>query len=572
MNDKLFYSIWRNNFIRNLIREKEFQDVEIDVDSSYLKENYKCLSLLSLADKTFIKCVIQNNDQLLDFINNQYNYLVNSLEFINVIPPIRFPNDIKKLTINIEKQLASEVDFQDIPSSVTNLRIIATFPNSFVGQIPISVREFYLKGYHSNLVLSLPTSLTKCEFHIHPSRIDKPINIPSTVKKFDTSVSIDILSKIVFNTPDQSAPKDLNVDDFKADLSKYSQFPLLKLKNLQWLKGLNIFIPFSNTDQITLGLIPSNITKIYIYELYMGNLMPGVFPESLEVLYLAYEKEIQVGILPPSLLEFKLFENDILLKAGILPTSLKRFKNYNYYSNMLTKDLVPPSLKKLSLTHYNRPIDFNLPDSLEILTLVKYNHPFSLPLPKNLKKLCLYYFDQAIGLSTLPNSLENLFLGSEAEWKFPQELKLDNLKKLGINILNQSVCDIMSNVTKVCISFHEISSNLVMLPQSIKKLRLERIGSDGYLYQNLLPKRVEYLTLTRLKIAESGLIPNSCSYLETDQIDFEKGHLPRSIKDIRIKPIVMCDDDRDIFFNRYSGNDIFPTKNINLDKRFITLK
>lgn len=285
-------------------------------------------------------------------------------------------------------------------------------------------------------------------------------------------------------------------------------------------------------------------------------LYEGIFPNTLRELELSnfFKLPIQKGVLPESLVKFRINSDYEHSLKGILPESLKvlilkgnlrnkEFENgeipegiekltislHRNNNQLIPDDLIPRSVKILNLENVNRRYWKNgfFPEGLELLNLrdwVRDGEP-------------LFEFKGDI----LPSTLKDLYMKVIGSVHFEENCIPDGLKKFHLychseitgygRILPNSVevleMEIMGIIVKeefrYPTSLRELSitgfyKNLNHLPNTIEKLILKNTSygmEKGY-----IPESVRYLKMIFVPDWEMDMTPSSLEYLETDGMNY----------------------------------------------------
>jgi len=183
--DNLYFRIWRNNYIRNCIRNNQLRDRIIVINNiEYLNDNKKYLSLLSHNDmieyNIYTKFEINSQDKLVQYNINKKNHLIN---YISI--------DLTDKDINDEKEFGC--DF--INDGVTRLEVVlGNDGKEWGGRLPRSLREFSILGSRNNfsniqgvadeLLLNLPSQLVKLHISAEYSiTTNEQIVLPESLTK-----------------------------------------------------------------------------------------------------------------------------------------------------------------------------------------------------------------------------------------------------------------------------------------------------------------------------------------------------------------------------------------------------
>ncbi|KAF2078456.1 hypothetical protein CYY_000206 [Polysphondylium violaceum] len=491
-NNRYFYSLWRNRYIRDCIRNNVCSDTFIDATIEYLNNNHRFLSLFSYNEKVeyniIIHVKIKNRDDVIEYVNNKHRDLIDRISIVNGVD-VTIDNDQQQQQ---QQQQPSRVIRYDCDLFHQGLQSLS-FPNQKhmvgSGKLPDSIRKLTIseavdKNINNPLVdmilAELPSQLERLSLP-RGLNINVPTcKLPNTLKDFRFRGTYENLKPFV-------VPPNKVFDctiDVKSD------------QDLQWLTQHTwVNQAIFKTEFDATRVLPSHLTSIKI-DFLDGRLEKGILPSSLTSLYIFdYDEPLEVGVLPPGLLELDLPDYDHPLEQGHLPDSLT----------------------ELDLGSYNQPLE-----------------PFVLP--NNLTRLTMYSFNQeCFQANTLPHSLSYLQLWS-FKGSFEHVGSLDNplyncyMPQLIVDTLHESVATLLQNVTTIKITTNQIGNNVYLKDTAIQDLVIV-YRSDRYnLYPGFLPSTLQKLDIIGLDIKMDNLIPQSCIYLKTDIVDLNSKLIPLSVQ------------------------------------------
>jgi len=397
--NKLFYSIWRNRYLRSCIRNKQFQDIVIKINLKDLvidisnNSNSKYLTLFTDKDKKDNRISIRLEievDQFNQYINSHYRDIVNDLVFIKKHNKSKVCLDCSQLPRDSLTRLSCYFDEytvggDNLPMSLTTLII--------------NLRGYNIHGIKAvdQVLENLPPLLCKLSIP-YKYQINNRVNLPHTLQ--DLCYSTNSKSSLTNISPSLSSTITKPFSNYEALVETLDD--LYWYHDQQWISKLDVTT--TAATPITHGMIPSHIKQLRLC--HNGAIDDGALPDSLE--WISIKTNIPVKRLPvlPHQLRF-LYINDLAqqLSKGILPPTLELL-HINKYNQPLMTDVLPNGLKVLRLDNFNQPIDTNvLPQSLKNLDLPCYNHELKpYVLPPNLQILRLKVHHQPnIYIQTISN-------------------------------------------------------------------------------------------------------------------------------------------------------------------------
>ncbi|KAM9960887.1 hypothetical protein ACTFIW_010045 [Dictyostelium discoideum] len=464
-NDRLFFSIWRNKYLRDKITK----EIKIYLNAHRLIRFKNCEQLNQYEYKDSLSKVIIE-DPSTPLLNIPLN--ITELEFdpkSEHIATIKtnLPNHIEKLYFNYNYSYYSTSNFLNSLTSLKELRL-GGFQN--VIKIPESVTNLHL-GY--SLYGNLKTS---------PSP-PPPLNfIPQSVT--------------ILNTGELSTPIDKNGNSF---LPK-------NLKELTFGKAYN--------HPIKLRQLPTSLTKL---TLFSGNCQNQILPKlgsntSITSLtfgnkFINKKTQFKVGDLPQNLTFLDLGHMfNMKLVKDVLPSSLITLKLSKNYDHSLSGEVLPKSLKTLHLGQkFNQQILSNdLPSQLEEITLS-------------------WLFCHSI--SNFPNSIKTLIM--EDHFKGPLEKLPSSLTKLSIktgyyssikpNIIPSTVKDLLISSYQNNLLPNTIPSSCINLsiPFGSFDFEITNNNNNNSTTTTIFPNSIKYLNFGTWsnKLIPPNILPTSLTTL-----------------------------------------------------------
>ncbi|KAF2076280.1 hypothetical protein CYY_002395 [Polysphondylium violaceum] len=495
--DYLFNQIYRNPYLKQIIRKHLCSNVSIRVSIEYLINNY---NYLSCKDYTLNICLglegLEMEDQYMA-LDEKYRNLVTELYVFQTMEPTKFSQLLQLLPSNIRhlNQNNSEIG-QNCGPDLTELYLSLYFgPTTPLekNMVPSTIKKLDLSGYHHTINQGvLPDSIEKITFYYNtdnltffnesvlPENKSKPVEIELNMLK-------DLEQRPVFNT-------------------KYNITQL--------------YLRLGPTIEVDSNLIPSTVTKLTFAYLVV---------------------ELKPNVIPHSVTDLELSDYNLELKVGSLPPNLKIFKSY-YYNQPFEPFVLPNTLTYIELDSFNQQLDYGvLPTSLVTLKLYGYSHglaPGILPDVPSLKSLALPSFDDTFSQDMIPSSLTLLHMRYTESISilphFPASLKHLRLSNFNGNghFLNQ----IPTHIETLDLIFSYLDSRGLEcpLPQHLKTLRLTDSAPNSIPSQ-YLPQSLRKLVIEKDQLTfEPAYEGQECVYPPTLQYlgvypQFKTGNLPKSL-------------------------------------------
>ncbi|KAF2070323.1 hypothetical protein CYY_008360 [Polysphondylium violaceum] len=500
---QLFYLIWRNNYIRRLIRNINCRGLCISVDNEYLKENHQYLSLFSDRDKRDYNISFRFDGSFQDYTESEYKGIVN-------VVCLR------------DSDLLSEsaFDFNQLHQGVTILSFRTCLGKTGVGQLPTNLTFLDIDRYDQqntapivhHMLSNLPGTLETLILDDH-HLLTSTYVMPESLTNLYYESTYDNLKMLV--VPPNKVYKDciLYVDSMEA---------LQWLHHNTWINNINI-----SFSLLTENAIPSHV------RMESSTVKPEwVFPPMLQSLFCAWTSSISFSHLS-HLKHLYLCTIPKKMDKYTLPRSLLEL---NMPLNLpLDHDVLPPHLTTLYLYSFNHPLTPGLlPNTLTDIRLEYFNQPLMpFVLPRGLKKLSMSSFAQPIIFeNSLPASLVHLLIGNFTGSFELSCQPLDNLKRLEIASLVPSLPVVLKNVKRITIlgrSINVASGGTCLANTSIESLHLY-LQKRHILSPNTFPRTIKYLTLSNFAITTSDVIPDGCVYVKSVNQTIDPQHIPPSVK------------------------------------------
>ncbi|KAF2071909.1 hypothetical protein CYY_006766 [Polysphondylium violaceum] len=487
-NNNLFYSVWRNIFLRDLVRVKVFVNTKKRISFDDLETNNPLVSLTNedkLKHNIFLESFIFDQEDFENYVKNPYRHVLNSIHFNSSVytPPQQYDDEEEEAQEQEEEQGGveeiKELDLQCIHQGVHCVSFdIKTNSKPCQGFLPDSVTQVSI----SEMDGECNTQFINSIIHSLPSGL-KSLSIPEEYKFTSPYVMNDTLHTLQYRSTHDSmqwlvrSPNKV-LDACTLEIKAKEEYAWLG--NNKWITSAAVI---RSMGDLCSNIVPQHVVKLSI-EYDDAVIQPDAFPKKLELLKCTHPIRFDKNVLPYSNL------THITLK---------------YYFEKLEKDILPCSLEHLKIGHFEQPLDQVgvFPQGLKTLVLKKFDHPFHpFVLPQGLQILNMPHFKQPfIQANVLPPSLLHLemqlFSGSFESGSAP----LDNLQLLTVDALDASISLLLTNVVKLRIwtlngfkkgtslyntsiqdlflySYERVSVNQSSLPQHLKKFRADGLDID----------------------------------------------------------------------------------------------
>jgi len=453
--DRVFYSIWKNKYIRNYIKNKVCQDLVIEIKSiKELQDDHRLISLFTEQDKRdnniYIRLIINDEEEYDQYIkissdNNQCQQLV-------VVDDICLKTDI-------------DLNFNMFHQGIKRIEMFIYLETKITGRLPQSLTELVVKSQYveiynqslDNVLMNIPASLRKLTLPLY--KFTKRVELPSTLECLNYTTRISDINNLVM-------PPNKVYEGYQVVVNSLDQLQLVH--NLPWVHKLQI-------RQVRTTLkhdhIPSHIKHLSLDE--NGFVEDDSFPQGLLSLTIAVDIPINISSLPRCLTHLDINSYGYQLKKGMLPPTLKKLQIYHYFEPLVAGAL-PDGLTSLSLPRFNQELDVKaLPSSLTELDLdyfTKELKPFALPphlKSLNLNKYSVSYTEP----NCLPNTLTSLKI-FQISGPIEYAPQMNHLTYLSIGILNQSVVRMIENCNNITLDIKSIDPNVNLQDTHIHLINL----------------------------------------------------------------------------------------------------
>ncbi|KAF2071479.1 hypothetical protein CYY_007195 [Polysphondylium violaceum] len=466
MIDDLFFSIWRNKYLRKKIAPLSYTQYVIIKNITVLDKKYEYLSLLNHYHVPVVYH-IRDLDHLCIYTSHKHNYLITHV----IVSASFYKNHLHLL--QQQQSPATPILFGiSISESDSDSKIIGK-------ELPLSIQ------YYSNTRLK---PLTKDD-------------IPRSVTSLFLGTSNIELGVI------PEGVKTLVIDKQGEQIFKFENLPR-SLTSLYFFSNT-----YSNGEKVDFDLLPPNLLSFNLNILddldCTGNL-----PKSLTCL------SHNPKIIPDGLVRLNM-KSITHLSDYIFPKSLTYLKyNYILFDSQSSKISFPPNLKTLLLDSCPNSIlnQDNCPSGILSYSNINYFENFEVPyIPPTATKVYLKFLNEIKELPIIPTSVTHLEIVSKFAKVVPNGYFSNNITKLAFHS-DQDLYPglIPSSVTKLTLTYAKpIQAHVI--PSSVKKLSLK-----GPKVSIELPNSITSLSFENQNQVYSDIvIPNSVTKLKVRNMDFK---------------------------------------------------
>ncbi|KAF2076704.1 hypothetical protein CYY_001961 [Polysphondylium violaceum] len=534
-----FYLIWRDIYLKRLIRNQLLSDVHINIDLDDLDDDgfVEYFSTVSTKDRLenriFIRLEILDKEYYREYLDHPHRHIINEL----CIEMIAVPKDYYFKKVG---SLPVLFDWCLIPEQVQKLSLYIHPSDDVVGQgrLHDGLIDLFIGSQEDEfncelvdgLLLSLPPNLQKLSL---PSQYEikvKGVQLPSSLHTLDYECKFDSLKNLIVPS-DNHTLKDFRIVDIKLDDLQY-------LGHQSWINDISLF---NINDNIEADLLPSHIKYLSLKNTL--GLRGSSLPRGLESLTLY--RRFNLDGLPTTLKSLAIFFGQPHNRL-FLPQGLVRIEIYDFDQPLNGLFSSTSNLESLRLDEFNHNIQIgDLPNSLTTLKLQRFNQPLPpFVLPRGLKNLIINRYNHSLEKDTIPPLVSILHIGSFCN-SYSSIGPLDCLKEIEVYSLDESLGLMLGNVKKISIMFRCIQARDTLRScTSIQNLTLCQLSSPSILKirsnrplpAEFLPGNLRKLKTTRVEFEPvKGVIPDGCVFLETDIFDLSPDILPLSIKRYKYK-------------------------------------
>ncbi|KAM9990138.1 hypothetical protein ACTFIY_006180 [Dictyostelium cf. discoideum] len=460
-NDKLFFKIWRNNFIKDNI-----------------------LQHLKLYSYNYWPRIFSNCQSIKDRETKEY------LNSIHLSPFPNFGTDGNENVIDDLNDNNSDVSLSDSDGEYDTRHdsiYYKTIKKKDKYQVATLTNE---PKKNKKFRLSL-----KVSNNVNINNNNQGLNSSSSSSSSSSIGSISSRNSIIGNSND-------NINFQEEEEVKVEEEEIITFMNQNFLnlilpfKTLEfVFVDFRNVSapykQYPIPLIPESVKYLRIGDFYRGWSFKDYFQngngKNLTSLDLGncFTQEIIPNLLPPNLVELTIgsqFSRE--LKVNSLPNTLQYlYIGHSFDVEFSSEGILPNSLTDLRLASYNQPFRGNILSNLQ-----------------NLKKLILPRFNQLIYPGFLPQSLQFLRFGYSFESKIKENSLPNNLKYFKIQSdWKQYIQPKLFPISLKSLKFKSYSMNLANLPINLKYLKIKQLNN-----KSLNNKNVSIISKVKNKINNSN--------------------------------------------------------------------
>ncbi|KAF2070325.1 hypothetical protein CYY_008362 [Polysphondylium violaceum] len=483
----IFFLVWRNGYIKRLIRNSLLRDRVINFTSlAIVNQNHGYLDTLTIEDKLenniFIRLVIKDTITFLEYINTPDKRLVNDLivcvvdggggdsALFDWCVVFKEFGHLHRLELEVSRQMSTHGIQLQLPHSITDLRITRSLVESNDQFYSEFIQEVLRCLPDKLCYLSLPNGLT----------ITTEVVLPGSVVDLEFESTFDNLCRL--RVPPNRV------------------FPSCRLKvrspeALDWLQGQRW------------------ITSVLIARLWADKIdhtfNTNILPSRVCALEIHYQHDYRV----------ELFERHSL------PSNLESFTVF-LYNRPIGPHVLPSTLKVLNLSGFNHELEMGiLPNTLTSLNLSVFNKELKpMVLPNQLQTLSLDSFKNN-GLHLSPNSLPPSLTCLNLPSYYGSFSSVGPLKKLSVLSLYslgqcQSIIDNIFLSRRLEISFQDIDQGInLQLQTHIKHLYLHYIGLAELIVDSkefILPPSLFKLTTYNIDLRNNDQIPEGCIHITKD--------------------------------------------------------
>ncbi|KAF2078465.1 hypothetical protein CYY_000215 [Polysphondylium violaceum] len=510
----LFYTVYRNKYLRNLIRDNKYRGLVKEITLDQLENDHQFIASLVDSYNTdnkfndnntrnnniIFKLIIFNYHQFDRFINGPHRHLINSIRI-----------NEKLSAFGVDRELsweeAIEFDLGMIPQGIQRLDITVDESVRGTGQLPDSITELKVNqsityrqnevNFFDHLFANLPPNLAKLALPYELKLIQRKVVLPPSLIDLDIKAGSEILNNFVVQGLDRQ---------FKSTIMKIDSAEDLEiLENLGWIN-----------------------------KIILGSRLGGkkvVVPHHVQHITNPYSSQPFKSItFPPNLKSLHWPKVDMVIEKGLFPDCLKSL-NINLYDHPIEPAVLPNGLESLYIQCKSPLEQGSVPCKLKTLFLYNYNHALkSNVLPVGLKSLTCNTFDNVLGSNSLPTTISYLEL-REFKGSFELVGPLNHLSKLFIDTMDASVSILLANVKRIEIYCKKITPDCSLKHTAIKNLYLFKIGNPHTLSTDFLPSDLVKLVMSNADIKSPNVIPNGCVFLKHD-LFLEPSFIPSSVKKI----------------------------------------
>ncbi|KAM9953635.1 hypothetical protein ACTFIR_008721 [Dictyostelium discoideum] len=458
-NDKLFFKIWRNNFIKDNI-----------------------LQHLKLYSYNYWPRIFSNCQSIKERETKEY------LNSIHLSPFPNFGTDGNEFVIDDLNDNNSDVSLSDSDNDGYDTNHDSIYYKT------IKKKEKYPMSTLINKSKENKTFRLSLKVSNNVNNVNIINNSSSSISRSRSSSSSSIGSissrnSIIGNNNENINFQEEEVEEEEELITFMDQNFLNLILPFKTLES--VFVDFRNVSapykQFPIPLIPESVKYLRIGDFYRGWSFSDYFQngngKNLTSLNLGncFTQEIKPNLLPPNLVELTIgsqFSRE--LKVNSLPNTLQYlYIGHSFDIEFSSEGILPNSLTDLRLAAYNQPFRGNILSNLQ-----------------NLKKLILPRFNQIIYPGFLPQSLQFLRFGYSFKSKIKEYSLPSNLKYFKIQSdWKQYIQPKLFPISLKSLKFKSHSTDLTNLPIDLKYLKISQFNN-----KSLNNKKVSIITKVKNKI------------------------------------------------------------------------
>ncbi|KAF2072071.1 hypothetical protein CYY_006613 [Polysphondylium violaceum] len=456
MADQLFYSIYRNIFLHNVILQHKCNNLELEISVSYLNQYHRYLSKLDCENyNRNIFVPISSDEEADKYLESNYKHLITRLSIVDDIAVSKQQAVLSQLPDNLKSLEQAYGFFGNYGSNLKKLEIDFRFTpihKDFAQDtLPKNLTSLWINGYNGaigkdvlpdsltdlNIVCSNAQQLSNCY-----SSTNNPLNIYLTIT--------DPIQRPVFlNRKHHFKYLDLTIENVAFEVGDIPD----TVQTLS-LRGLG---------ELQANVIPASVTDLELSH-YNFQFKSGDLPQGLLKLYASqYNQPLEPNVLPSGIIDLSLKSFNHPLVANTLPSSLLELR-LHAFDQPLLPNILPNKLESLVLVDHSQTIQCDvLPNSLKQL-FVKHTTPFtsSQCFPSSLSKLEIDVFDGTPGfMQLIPESVKTLYL--DFVHRSPQHQ----------NITFDGHVSLPQHITSLTLGWSVYTIPSSFLPQSLLRLSIE---------------------------------------------------------------------------------------------------
>ncbi|KAF2069128.1 hypothetical protein CYY_009553 [Polysphondylium violaceum] len=391
-NNILFFSIWRDKYIRRTISNNRLKNKVIPLGVGYLERNHEYFELLDRSSFNILLEIVLDNIELQSLIKSEYSSLIDSLnidlckaEHVKMWDQtviFKLPFYLKRITLTTSletrfdlKCLPNTLEYLSIalrkinvvgdlaPGTALKTLILHDCPANYLARLLMPTLEhLVLDSFQGELVLdTLPSNLKTLAVNHGRAPIGTPPDSLTDLRMNERPIE----ALVNITAPNKIYPNVVAKVDTPASFELVSQ--------LKWLTHIII----SNATVVGTNRIPSHIRKL-VFNQYNLPLPLNLLPRGLVSLEMGmFNQTLVKKAFPAHLKTLILPHFNTPVEKGVFPVALE---SLSVAACLYPLDL-PPQLKEITLTHLC-VLPPNPPRTLKTL-IVKGGRGGEIDIPKN---------------------------------------------------------------------------------------------------------------------------------------------------------------------------------------------